>query len=204
MWLEMCCNCRKRSSFWIANVACRGVAPHSVAQSMNKTSSNSCVRCPLWGPEPSKSLLEFLHPTRPVLGELTSVSILCEPAIASSNPYAIPLPQGGGGVAASKVQGALPALDIISLLESAGATNSVCSPPPCGGGLGRGVVVMARAASANGYPHPQPLPTRGRGVALSKVQGPHRARGNSFAFRLTEPVIGEAPLHIMTRPTAAE
>ena len=46
--------------------------------------------------QPSKSLLEFLHPTPPVLGESTSESILCEPAIASSNPYAIPLPLWGG------------------------------------------------------------------------------------------------------------
>src|SRR5262249_40105644 len=38
--------------------------------------------------------------------------------------------------------------------------------PPCGGGLGRGVVVVvARDVSANFYPHPQPLPTRGRGVS---------------------------------------
>src|ERR1700704_2617483 len=48
------------------------------------------------------------------------------------------------------------------------ATKSVCSLPPCGGGLGRGgggeFVVVARDASANCYPHPQPLPTRGRGA----------------------------------------
>ena len=47
--------------------------------------------------QPSKSLLEFLHPTPPVLGESTSESILCEPAIASSNPYAIPLRRRGAG-----------------------------------------------------------------------------------------------------------
>src|SRR6185436_16681021 len=54
--------------------------------------------------QPSKSLLEFLHPTPPVLGESTSESILCEPAIASSNPYAIPLPTRGTG--ADRVRGA--------------------------------------------------------------------------------------------------
>src|SRR5215471_10475609 len=50
-----------------------------------------------------------------------------------------------------------------------GATHSVCSLPPCGGGVGRGVVVVARDASTNVDPHPQPLPTRGRGA--------HRVRG---------------------------
>src|SRR3954468_23497504 len=33
--------------------------------------------------------------------------------------------------------------------------------PPCGGGVGRGVVVVARDISANIYPHPQPLPQGG-------------------------------------------
>src|SRR5262249_18563119 len=43
------------------------------------------------------------------------------------------------------------------------AAGSVCSLPPCRGGVGRGVVVTARGASANSDPHPQPLPARGRG-----------------------------------------
>src|SRR5437870_12655473 len=44
-------------------------------------------------------------------------------------------------------------------MESVRAAISVCSLPPCGGGLGRGVVVVGRAASTNPDPHPQPLPT---------------------------------------------
>jgi hypothetical protein len=46
------------------------------------------------------------------------------------------------------------------------AAVSVCSLPPCGGGLGRGVVVVARDVSANCYPHPQPLPSRLRACPL--------------------------------------
>ena len=47
-----------------------------------------------------------------------------------------------------------------AIAASAGEVTSVvlripvCSLPPCGGGLGRGVGVMARAASTNAYPHP--------------------------------------------------
>jgi hypothetical protein len=52
-------------------------------------------------------------------------------------------------------------------MESAGAANSVCSLPPCGGGLGRGVVVVARDVSANSHPHPQPPPHKGEGSAPS-------------------------------------
>src|SRR6185312_4964507 len=44
------------------------------------------------------------------------------------------------------------------------AANSVCSLPPWGGGVGRGVVVVAGGVSSNTDPHPQPLPTRGRGA----------------------------------------
>src|SRR6266404_8446560 len=51
------------------------------------------------------------------------------------------------------------------------AAYSVCSPPPCGEGLGVGVVVVARVSFANSDPHPArlryalrraTLPTRGR------------------------------------------
>jgi hypothetical protein len=49
------------------------------------------------------------------------------------------------------------------------AANSVCSLPPCGGGLGRGVMRLATLVRQSHYPHPQPLPARGRGA--------HRARG---------------------------
>src|SRR5947209_8620491 len=51
-------------------------------------------------------------------------------------------------------------------MESAQAANSACSLPPCGGGLGRGVVVVAPDVSTH-HPHPQPLPTRGRGAPPS-------------------------------------
>src|SRR5258708_6761025 len=49
------------------------------------------------------------------------------------------------------------------------AACSVCSLPPCGGGLGRGVVRLATLVPLSLNPHPQPLPTRGRGA--------HRVRG---------------------------
>src|SRR6266702_5597963 len=44
------------------------------------------------------------------------------------------------------------------------AANSVCSLPPCGGGLGRGVVRLSTSVHESRDPHPQPLPTRGRGA----------------------------------------
>src|SRR5262245_12080301 len=44
-----------------------------------------------------------------------------------------------------------------SVGTSTRATRSVCSLPPCGGGLVRGVAVIARAASANDHPHGLPL-----------------------------------------------
>ena len=54
------------------------------------------------------------------------------------------------------------------------AATAVCSLPPCGGGLGRGVAVVSRETSANCYPHPQPLPTRGRGAhRLCRTQESH-------------------------------
>src|SRR5436853_435795 len=49
-------------------------------------------------------------------------------------------------------------------VERRQATYSVCSLPPCGGGLGRGVVLWAMLVRVSHDPHPQPLPTRGRGV----------------------------------------
>ena len=85
-WLGTpCCNCRtSRSS---PSLDCPNVAmsegpsaPHSVAaRAMNKTSSNSCRALSHPGVrQPSKSLLEFLHPTPPVLGESTSrIQVLC-------------------------------------------------------------------------------------------------------------------------------
>jgi hypothetical protein len=47
-------------------------------------------------------------------------------------------------------------------VESIRATSSVCSLPPCGGGLGRGVMHFATSVHQSHDPHPQPLPTRGR------------------------------------------
>jgi hypothetical protein len=41
-----------------------------------------------------------------------------------------------------------------SCVESARAANSVCSLPPCGGGVGRGVVVVARSVSTDSDPQP--------------------------------------------------
>src|SRR5437016_3498677 len=46
-------------------------------------------------------------------------------------------------------------------MEYTGAADSGCSLPPCGGGVGRGVVVVARDNSIRTDPHPQP----GRGAA---------------------------------------
>jgi len=47
------------------------------------------------------------------------------------------------------------------MVDVAGAANSVCSLPPCGGGLGWGV---AAGAYARGYPPPCPSPARGEGT----------------------------------------
>src|SRR6476619_4206978 len=41
-------------------------------------------------------------------------------------------------------------------IGSSQAATAVCSLPPCGGGLGRGVGVVARDMSANCYPRPSP------------------------------------------------
>jgi polar amino acid transport system permease protein len=58
-----------------------------------------------------------------------------------------------------------------------GQHTQVCSLPPCGGGLGRGVDVVAHHPDS----HPQPLPARGRGA--------HRARGGVLAQRTDLPVL---------------
>src|SRR5712692_2254838 len=50
-------------------------------------------------------------------------------------------------------------------MSDTGTANSVCSLPPCGGGLGRGVARLAMLVPLSHDPHPQPLPTRGRGAA---------------------------------------
>src|SRR5215471_18911935 len=44
-------------------------------------------------------------------------------------------------------------------------TSSVCSLPPCGGGLGRGVAVIARDASTTTTPTPNPSPQGSRSDA---------------------------------------
>ena len=48
-------------------------------------------------------------------------------------------------------------------MESVPAANSVCSPPPCGEGLGVGVAVGGRTCEKT-RPPPQPSPTRGEGA----------------------------------------
>src|SRR6266403_6042174 len=58
------------------------------------------------------------------------------------------------------------------------ATISVCSPPPCGEGLGVGVVRFWAGGATEISPHhppPQPSPTRGEGA--------DRARGSSIESR---------------------
>jgi hypothetical protein len=43
-----------------------------------------------------------------------------------------------------------------------GDTNSVCSPPPCGEGLGVGVVIVDASSCNNNHPPPSPPPQGGR------------------------------------------
>src|SRR5438045_3717227 len=47
--------------------------------------------------QPPKGLPELLHPTPSMIWESSSESVLSSNAIASENPYAIPLPQAGRG-----------------------------------------------------------------------------------------------------------
>jgi hypothetical protein len=58
--------------------------------------------------------------------------------------------------------------------------SSVCSPPPCGEGLGVGVVqLFAGGANVTSlrYPPPQPSPARGEGAHRVRSEGVHRNRG---------------------------
>ena len=48
-------------------------------------------------------------------------------------------------------------------MESARAATVVCSLPPCGGGLGRGVVVMAQSCIRQLLPPPPTPPHKGEG-----------------------------------------
>ena len=48
-------------------------------------------------------------------------------------------------------------------MESARAATAVCSLPPCGGGLGRGVVVMAQSCIRQLLPPPPTPPHKGEG-----------------------------------------
>src|SRR4051794_38312447 len=52
------------------------------------------------------------------------------------------------------------------------ATSSVCSLPPCGGGLGRGVGVYDLLCRYDADPHPRPLPARGRGARQRVIATP--------------------------------
>src|SRR6516165_2062686 len=72
------------------------------------------------------------------------------------------------GVAALEASTSVIALSVFLVSPQDRAANSVCSLPPCGGGVGRGVVVVPRGASSNTDPHPNPSPQGG---------GAHRVRG---------------------------
>jgi cytochrome c55X len=50
---------------------------------------------------------------------------------------------------------------LLDEMETVRANNSICSLPPCGGGLGRGVVVVAHDISATATPTPNPSPQGG-------------------------------------------
>src|SRR5262249_17218536 len=56
--------------------------------------------------------------------------------------------------------------------ESAQATNSVCSLPPCGGGLGRGVVQVPHQRCLTRRPPPLTPPHKGEGNAASSRRSP--------------------------------
>src|SRR6185503_4570870 len=64
------------------------------------------------------------------------------------------------------------------------ATSSVCSLPPCGGGLGRGGVAVARGVSANFHPHPQPSP-QGGGERTESVALPHDNLAKTYSAPVT-------------------
>jgi hypothetical protein len=50
---------------------------------------------------------------------------------------------------------------LVLLLRNAGGLRSVCSLPPCGGGVGRGVAVVARDVRTTTTPTPSPSPQGG-------------------------------------------
>ena len=52
-------------------------------------------------------------------------------------------------------------------MESARAATAVCSLPPCGGGLGRGVVVMAQSCIRQLLPPPPTPPQPAAGLPAS-------------------------------------
>src|SRR6266566_3031496 len=65
-------------------------------------------------------------------------------------------------------------------MESVRAASSVDSPPPCGEGLGVGVVQCGDAAPNRATPPPQPSSQRGEGadrVPRAAVHQSHRAGG---------------------------
>src|SRR5262249_55464549 len=71
---------------------------------------------------------------------------------------------------------ALPAATYSALVKHASATQSVDSPPPCGEGLGVGVVVVARVAFNNFDPHPARLRYASAGDPPHKGEGRDRVR----------------------------
>src|SRR6187200_1786043 len=73
---------------------------------------------------------------------------------------------------------------LCSRLAHIGAAISVCSLPPCGGGLGRGVVVVSRAVSANNYPHPEQP-----GTWVTVLTGD---MGNTFPVLFRSAVVADA------------
>src|SRR5262245_65858512 len=74
-------------------------------------------------------------------------------------------------------------------LKHVGDTYSVCSPPPCGEGLGVGVArFFAGGATEISLPPPHPSPARGGGADRVWCAGdshrPFRSRGGLAARRL--------------------
>ena len=77
--------------------------------------------------------------------------------------------------------------DSVAMERQLGAANSVCSLPPCGGGLGRGVVVMARAASANRPADPDPISSLALARPGQGVSCPGRVQRAEQGARRTTP-----------------
>src|SRR5262249_5707466 len=69
-------------------------------------------------------------------------------------------------------------------VAGSGATGTVCSLPPCGGGLGRGVAAILRALSTRLRPPPPTAPHKGEGSAPSVWRNLDLARAGMLAIAL--------------------